>query len=59
MPDDNRTYKIVNVKHPGMFWDLFENDWRPGYGSTFKSRNQAAKAIVSCAIPDAQIRRFT
>lgn len=52
-------YKIVNVKHSGMFWDLAENDWRPGDGSAFKSRNQAAKAIVKHAIPDSQIRRFT
>jgi len=51
-------YKISNVKHPDMFWDLVENDWRPGAGSSFKSRNQAAKAIERCAIPDAQIRRF-
>lgn len=52
------TYKIVHVKYPGMFWDLVENDWRAGQGSTFKSRNQAAKAIERCAIPDSQIRRF-
>jgi hypothetical protein len=53
------TYKIVNVKYPSMFWDLAENDWRPGDGSTFKSRNQAAKAIVKHVISDSQIRRFT
>ncbi len=53
------TYKIVNVKYPNMFWDLVENDLRPGDGSTFKGHNQAARVIVKHAIPDSQIRRFT
>jgi hypothetical protein len=56
---DQVQYKIVNVKHPGMFWDLAANAWVAGDGSAFRSRHQAVKAVESAAIPDAQVRRFS
>jgi hypothetical protein len=52
-------YKIVNVNYPGMCWDLVANDWVAGDGSTFRSRNQAVKAVERAAIPDAQVRRLS